>query len=46
MINKTFVEMLDALGYDIELTYVTGGKKPIDVRKLMHILAEYQNKKP
>lgn len=22
VINKTFVEMLDALGYDIQLTYV------------------------
>lgn len=25
IVNKTFVEMLEALGYDIELTYVKRG---------------------
>ena len=27
IINKTFVEMMDALGYDIELTYVKKEKR-------------------
>lgn len=27
IVNKTFVEMLEALGYDIELTYVPRAKK-------------------
>lgn len=26
VVNKTFVQMMDALGYDIELTYVKRGK--------------------
>lgn len=26
IVNKTFVQMLEALGYDIELTYVKRGK--------------------
>lgn len=26
IVNKTFVDMLEALGYDIELTYVKRGK--------------------
>ena len=27
VVNKTFVQMLEALGYDIELTYVKRGVK-------------------
>ena len=27
IVNKTFVEMLEALGYDIELTYVPRAEK-------------------
>ena len=27
VVNKTFVQMLEALGYDIELTYVKRGQK-------------------
>lgn len=27
IVNKTFVEMLEALGYDIELTYIKKGEK-------------------
>lgn len=27
IVNKTFVEMLEALGYDIELTYVSRAEK-------------------
>lgn len=27
IVNKTFVQMMEALGYDIELTYVKRGEK-------------------